>query len=178
MWILRTACLQLVEWARDPQTAHWTLAVNVSARQFRHCHFVDEVLGVLEETGANPHLLKLELTETLLLDDVEDTILRMDTLRASGLGFSLDDFGTGYSNYERLKHLNADIVKIDGCFIRHILTCPEDVIIVQSICALAKFRGLSVVAEFVETEPQRELLYSLGVDYLQGYLVGKPALLV
>ena len=85
MWILRTACLQLVEWARDPQTAHWTLAVNVSARQFRHSHFVDEVLGVLEETGPNPHRLKLELTETLLLADVEDTILRMDTLREAGL---------------------------------------------------------------------------------------------
>ena len=113
MWILRTACLQLVEWARDPQTAHWTLAVNVSARQFRHSHFVDEVLGVLEETGANPHRLKLELTETLLLDDVEDTILRMDTLRASGLGFSLNGFGTGYSSLSYLKRLPLDQLKID-----------------------------------------------------------------
>ena len=104
-WILRTACLQLVARSQNPLTAHWTLAVNVSARQFRHSHFVDEVLGVLQETGANPRRLKLELTETLLLDDVEDTIARMTTLRALGLGFSLDDFGTGYSSLSYLKRL-------------------------------------------------------------------------
>ena len=118
------------------------------------------------------------MTEAQAFSTAECTMLNIHLLRQAGFRIAIDDFGTGYSNYERLKHLNADIVKIDGCFIRHILTCPEDVIIVQSICALAKFRGLSVVAEFVETEPQRELLYSLGVDYLQGYLVGKPALLV
>ena len=137
MWILRTACLQLVEWARDPQTAHWTLAVNVSARQFRHSHFVDEVLGVLEETGANPHRLKLELTETLLLDDVEDTIQRMDTLRASGLGFSLDDFGTGYSSLSYLKRLPLDQLKIDQTFVRDLLTDANDASISRTIVTLA-----------------------------------------
>ena len=174
MWILRTACLQLVEWARDPQTAHWTLAVNVSARQFRHCHFVDEVLGVLEETGANPHRLKLELTETLLLDDVEDTILRMDTLRASGLGFSLDDFGTGYSSLSYLKRLPLDQLKIDQGFVRDLQTDPNDAAIVRTILALADSLDLAVVAEGVETTGQLEFLQRYGCKAFQGYLFGRP----
>ena len=175
MWILRTACLQLVEWARDPQTAHWTLAVNVSARQFRHSHFVDEVLGVLEETGPNPHRLKLELTETLLLDDVEDTILRMDTLRASGLGFSLDDFGTGYSSLSFLKRLPLDQIKIDQSFVRDVLEDPNDAAIVRTILALAQSMDLQVVAEGVETAGQLGFLRLHGCGGFQGYLFGRPA---
>jgi EAL domain-containing protein (putative c-di-GMP-specific phosphodiesterase class I) len=174
VWILRTACLQLVEWARDPQTAHWTLAVNVSARQFRHSHFVDEVLGVLEETGANPHRLKLELTETLLLDDVEDTILRMDTLRASGLGFSLDDFGTGYSSLSYLKRLPLDQLKIDQSFVRDLLTDANDASIARTIVTLAHSLDLGVIAEGVETQEQRDMLASLGCHTWQGYLFGRP----
>ena len=174
MWILRTACLQLVEWARDPQTAHWTLAVNVSARQFRHSHFVDEVLGVLEETGANPHRLKLELTETLLLDDVEDTILRMDTLRASGLGVSLDDFGTGYSSLSYLKRLPLDQLKIDQSFVRDLLTDPNDAAIVDTIIGLSRTLGLEVIAEGVETPEQRDLLANAGCMHYQGYLFSRP----
>jgi len=173
-WILRTACLQLVEWAQDPHTAHWTLAVNVSARQFRHSHFVDEVLGVLEETGANPHRLKLELTETLLLDDVEDTILRMDTLRASGLGFSLDDFGTGYSSLSYLKRLPLDQLKIDQGFVRDLQTDPNDAAIVRTILALADSLDLAVVAEGVETTGQLEFLQRYGCKAFQGYLFGRP----
>ena len=175
VWILRTACLQLVEWARDPQTAHWTLAVNVSARQFRHSHFVDEVLGVLEETGANPHRLKLELTETLLLDDVEDTIQRMDTLRASGLGFSLDDFGTGYSSLSYLKRLPLDQLKIDQSFVRDLLTDANDASIARTIVTLAHSLDLGVIAEGVETQEQRDMLASLGCHTWQGYLFGRPA---
>ena len=174
MWILRTAFLQLLEWARDPQTAHWTLAVNVSARQFRHSHFVDEVLGVLEETGANPHRLKLELTETLLLDDVEDTILRMDTLRASGLGFSLDDFGTGYSSLSYLKRLPLDQLKIDQSFVRDLLTDANDASIARTIVTLAHSLDLGVIAEGVETQEQRDMLASLGCHTWQGYLFGRP----
>ena len=174
VWILRTACLQLVEWARDPQTAHWTLAVNVSARQFRHSHFVDEVLGVLEETGANPHRLKLELTETLLLDDVEDTILRMDTLRASGLGVSLDDFGTGYSSLSYLKRLPLDQLKIDQSFVRDVLTDPNDAAIARTVVALATSLGLRVIAEGVETEAQREFLARNHCHAWQGYLLSPP----
>ena len=174
MWILRTACLQLVEWARDPLTAHWTLAVNVSARQFRHSHFVDEVLGVLEETGANPHRLKLELTETLLLDDVEDTILRMDTLREAGLGFSLDDFGTGYSSLSYLKRLPLDQLKIDQSFVRDLLTDVNDASIARTIVTLAHSLDLGVIAEGVETQEQRDMLASLGCHTWQGYLFGRP----
>ena len=174
MWILRTACLQLVEWARDPQTAHWTLAVNVSARQFRHSHFVDEVLGVLEETGPNPHRLKLELTETLLLDDVEDTIQRMDTLRASGLGFSLDDFGTGYSSLSYLKRLPLDQIKIDQGFVRGVLQHPSDAAIARTIIALADSLGLGVIAEGVETAEHHAFLLQHGCKAFQGYLFGRP----
>ncbi len=173
-WILRTACQQLVEWSHNPLTAHWTLAVNVSARQFRHSHFVDEVLGVLDETGANPRLLKLELTETLLLDDVEDTIERMTTLRALGLGFSLDDFGTGYSSLSYLKRLPLDQLKIDQGFVRDLLTDANDATIARTIVTLADSLDLGVIAEGVETEAQRDMLASLGCNTWQGYLFGRP----
>lgn len=173
-WILRTACLQLVEWAQDPQTARWTLAVNVSARQFRHPHFVDEVLVLLEETGANPQRLKLELTETLLLDDVEDTIKRMTILRAAGLGFSLDDFGTGYSSLSYLKRLPLDQLKIDQSFVRDLLTDANDASIARTIVTLAESLDLDVVAEGVETPEQRDMLSSLGCHLWQGYLFGRP----
>ena len=173
-WILRTACLQLVDWAEDPRTAHWTLAVNVSARQFRHSHFVNEVLDVLDETGANPHRLKLELTETLLLDDVEDTIERMATLRAVGLRFALDDFGTGYSSLSYLKRLPLDQLKIDQSFVRDLLTDANDASIARTIVTLAQSLDLSVIAEGVETPEQRDMLASLGCHTWQGYLFGRP----
>ena len=176
VWILRTACLQLVEWARDPQTAHWTLAVNVSARQFRHSHFVDEVLGVLEETGANPHRLKLELTETLLLDDVEDTIQRMDTLRASRLDFSLDDFGTGYSSLSYLKRVPLDQLKIDQSFVRDLLTDANDASIARTMVTLAHSLDLVVIAEGVETQEQRDMLASLGCHTGRATCSGAPGL--
>ncbi|WP_279626859.1 EAL domain-containing protein [Acidovorax radicis] len=173
-WILRTACLQLVAWANDAHTAHWTVAVNVSARQFRHPHFVDEVLGMLEETGANPQRLKLELTETLLLDDVEETIERMTTLRALGLGFSLDDFGTGYSSLSYLKRLPLDQLKIDQSFVRDLLTNANDASIARTIVTLAQSLDLGVIAEGVETFEQRDMLASLGCHMWQGYLFGRP----
>ncbi len=173
-WILRTACLQLVQWAGAPATAHWTLAVNVSARQFRHSHFVDEVLGVLEETGANPQRLKLELTETVLLDDVEDTIERMEQLRRHGVGFSLDDFGTGYSSLSYLKRLPLDQLKIDQGFVRDLLTDPDDASIARTIVTLARSMDLGVIAEGVETQEQRDMLANLGCDTWQGYLFGRP----
>jgi EAL domain-containing protein (putative c-di-GMP-specific phosphodiesterase class I) len=173
-WILRTACQQLAEWARDPVTAPWTLAVNVSARQFRHPGFVDEVLQVLEETGADPRRLKLELTETLLLDDVEDTIERMTTLRALGLGFSLDDFGTGYSSLSYLKRLPLDQLKIDQSFVRDLLTDANDATIARTIVTLAQSLDLGVIAEGVETPAQRDMLASLGCHTWQGYLFGRP----
>jgi len=135
---------------------------------------VDEVLGVLEETGANPHRLKLELTETLLLDDVEDTIERMATLRAAGLGFALDDFGTGYSSLSYLKRLPLDQLKIDQGFVRDVLTDTNDASIARAIVTLAQSMDLSVIAEGVETVEQRDMLASLGCHTWQGYLFGRP----
>jgi diguanylate cyclase (GGDEF)-like protein/PAS domain S-box-containing protein len=173
-WILRTACVQLVQWAQSPLTAHWSLAVNVSARQFRHPDFVDDVLTMLEETGADPQRLKLELTETLLLDDVEDTILRMTTLRALGIRFSLDDFGTGYSSLAYLKRLPLDQLKIDQGFVRDLLTDANDASIARAIVTLAQTMELGVIAEGVETAEQRDMLASLGCHVWQGYLFGRP----
>ncbi|WP_304412189.1 EAL domain-containing protein [Acidovorax sp. CF316] len=174
-WILRAACLQLVEWGHDAATAHWTVAVNVSALQFRHPHFVEEVVEVLKSTGANPLRLKLELTESLLLDDVEDIIRRMTTLRALGVRFSLDDFGTGYSSLSYLKRLPLDQLKIDQSFVRDLLTDPNDAAIARTIVNLAHSLDLGVIAEGVETLEQRDMLASVGCLHYQGYLFGRPA---
>lgn len=171
---------KMVCWlAEHPEETQGTrFSVNLMPSTLMQRGIATDIIRLFTHHRISPACIVIEVTEAQAFSTAECTMLNIRLLRQAGFRIAIDDFGTGYSNYERLKHLNADIVKIDGCFIRHILTCPEDVIIVQSICALAKFRGLSVVAEFVETEPQRELLYSLGVDYLQGYLVGKPALLV
>lgn len=135
------------------------------------------IVRLFAESQVDASRIVIEVTEEQAFSTAEHTARNIQLLRQAGFMIAIDDFGTGYSNYERLKRLDADIIKIDGCFIRNITSSTEDVIIVQSICALAKYRGLDVVAEFVETAAQRELLFNLGVDYLQGYLVGKPELL-
>ena len=173
-WVLETACLQLAAWARAPETAGLTLSVNVSARQFRHPGFVGQVRAVLARPGVDPHRLKLELTESLLLDDVPDTIAKMTALKALGLGFSLDDFGTGYSSLTYLKRLPLDELKIDQSFVRDVLTDPNDAAIARTIVALAHSLGLAVIAEGVETEGQREFLLASGCRAFQGYLFGRP----
>ncbi|MHB9118018.1 MAG: EAL domain-containing protein [Burkholderiales bacterium] len=173
-WVLETACAQLAAWADQTETAYLTLAVNVSARQFRYPDFVEQVLAVLDNTGANPQKLKLELTESLLVDDVEDTIAKMTALKASGVGFSLDDFGTGYSSLSYLKRLPLDQLKIDQSFVRNISTDPNDAAIARTIVALAQYLDLSVIAEGVETEEQRDFLARHGCPAYQGYLFGKP----
>ncbi|WP_019703643.1 EAL domain-containing protein [Paracidovorax oryzae] len=172
--VLQTACEQLVRWAAHPATAAFTIAVNVSARQFRQPDFVAEVLGTLAATGANPQRLKLELTESLLLGDVEDTIGRMAQLKRVGVGFALDDFGTGYSSLSYLKRLPLDLVKIDQSFVRDVLTDPNDAAIVRTILALAKSLDLQVVAEGVETAGQLSFLKLHGCEGFQGYLFGRP----
>ncbi len=174
VWILRTACTQLAQWSADAETAHLTLAVNVSARQFRHGSFVSELLEVLRETGANPGKLKLELTESLLLDDAEVAIARMTELRAHGVRFSLDDFGTGYSSLTYLKRLPLDQLKIDQSFVRDLLTNANDAAIARTIVALAHSLDLTVIAEGVETEAQRAALEGFGCEVWQGYLFGRP----
>ncbi|KFB66775.1 EAL domain-containing protein [Candidatus Accumulibacter vicinus] len=173
-WVLETACAQLVSWETVPEISHLTVAVNVSARQFRHVDFVGQVLAIIDSTGVNPQKLKLELTESLLLDDVEDIISKMTVLKAKGIGFSLDDFGTGYSSLSYLKRLPLDQLKIDQSFVRDVLTDPNDAAIARTIVALAQSMGLAVIAEGVETEAQREFLAANGCSAYQGYLYGRP----
>ena len=148
--------------------------MNVSVRQFRQPDFVEQVLGALQASGANPEQLKLELTESLLLTDVEDVISRMELLRRYGVGFSLDDFGTGYSSLSYLKRLPLDQIKIDQSFVRDVLLDPNDAAIVCTILALAQSLDLAVVAEGVEMTGQLGFLRLHGCEAFQGYLFGRP----
>ncbi|MDZ4253231.1 MAG: EAL domain-containing protein [Sulfuritalea sp.] len=173
-WVLETACRQLVAWAGQGDTARLSLAVNVSGRQFHQANFVEEVLAVLRLTGANPRRLKLEVTESLLLHDIEDIVIKMSTLKAEGVSFSLDDFGTGYSSLSYLKRLPLDQLKIDQSFVRDVLTDGNDAVIARTIIALGRSLGLAVIAEGVETEAQFEFLAAEGCDAYQGNLFGKP----
>ncbi|TRZ65276.1 MAG: EAL domain-containing protein [Rhodocyclaceae bacterium] len=173
-WVLQTACSQLTVWAARPEMAHLTVAVNVSAHQFRQHDFVDQVLAVLDETGANPQRLKLELTESLLISNMEEVIEKMFALKAKGVGFSLDDFGTGYSSLSYLKRLPLDQLKIDYSFVRDVLTDPNDAAIAKTIIALAQSLGLGVIAEGVETATQRDFLAGSGCHAFQGYFFSRP----
>jgi diguanylate cyclase (GGDEF)-like protein/PAS domain S-box-containing protein len=173
-WALETACAQLVEWSKDPRTEPLALAVNVSSRQFRQQDFADHILAMLDYTGANPKRLKLELTESLLVDNVDDVIAKMTALRARGVGFSLDDFGTGYSSLSYLKRLPLDQLKIDQSFVRDVLTDPNDAAIARTIVALGNSLGLAVIAEGVETEAQRDFLAKNGCNTYQGYYFSRP----
>ena len=173
-WVMEVACRQLTLWASRPEMEHLTVAVNVSARQFHQKEFVDQVLDVLQRTGANPKRLKLELTESMLVADIEDIITKMSTLKMKGVGFSLDDFGTGYSSLSYLKRLPIDQLKIDQGFVKNILTDPNDSAIARTIVALANSLGLSVIAEGVEIEAQRDFLAGLGCHAYQGYQFSRP----
>lgn len=174
-WALETACSQLAAWASEPAVAHLTLAVNVSVKQFRQPYFVDQVIAVLEQTGANPRKLKLELTESLFVDDVEDIIAKMTALKAKGVGFSLDDFGTGYSSLAFLSRLPLDQLKIDRSFVMDLESSDNNVAICAATISLAHSLKLKVVAEGVETEAQRYFLTTVHhCDLLQGYLLGRP----
>jgi diguanylate cyclase (GGDEF)-like protein/PAS domain S-box-containing protein len=174
MWVLQTACAQLRLWQDDALTRDLTLAVNVSAKQFRQADFVAQVQRVLLDSGAKPSQLKLELTESTVLENVEDTIAKMRELKLAGVGFSMDDFGTGYSSLQYLKRLPLDQIKIDQSFVRDIATDPNDAAIVQTIIAMSNALGLNVIAEGVETKAQQEFLDLRGCHAFQGYLFGKP----
>jgi EAL domain-containing protein (putative c-di-GMP-specific phosphodiesterase class I) len=173
-WVLESACAQLALWASRPETAHFTMAVNVSATQLSQAGFIDEVSAILNATGANPRQLKLELTESVLLSNLESIIEKMIALKAMGVGFSLDDFGTGYSSLLYLKRLPLDQLKIDRSFVRDILTDHNDAVIAKTIVALAQSLGLNVIAEGVETEAQRDFLASSGCPAYQGYFFSRP----
>nr|MBP6422670.1 EAL domain-containing protein [Propionivibrio sp.] len=149
-------------------------AVNVSARQFRQPDFADQILAVLNDSKADPAKLKLELTESLLLDDVDRIIAKMEILRAKGVGFSLDDFGTGYSSLAYLKRLPLSQLKIDQSFVRDVTTNPNAAAIARTVVALAQNLELGVIAEGVETEAQRDFLAQAGCFNYQGYFFGRP----
>ncbi|MBV8620228.1 MAG: EAL domain-containing protein [Curvibacter sp.] len=173
-WVLDTACALLAQWALDPHTARLSVAVNVSSRQFKHPDFVDHVVSALQQSGARPERLKLELTESLLVDDMEATIERMGLLKALGVGFSLDDFGTGYSSLSYLKRLPLDQLKIDQSFVRDVLTDPNDAAIVRTIITLGRSLGLAVIAEGVESPDQQDFLARHDCHAFQGYAFGRP----
>ncbi|MET3123647.1 diguanylate cyclase (GGDEF)-like protein/PAS domain S-box-containing protein [Oxalobacteraceae bacterium GrIS 2.11] len=172
-WVLKQACTQLVAWVDHAIASDITIAVNVSSRQFKQADFVEQVLQIIDATGANPRKLKLELTETMLLDNVDDVIGKMTALKSHGIQFALDDFGTGYSSLSYLKRLPLDQLKIDRSFVRDVLTDPDDAVIAQSIISLGKSLGLSVIAEGVETIEQRQFLFEHGCHEYQGFLFSK-----
>ena len=173
-WVLHTACLQLRTWAQDERYAHLSIAVNVSARQFRQSDFVQQVRHELASSGAAPERLELELTESLVLEDVETTIAKMAELRALGVRFSLDDFGTGYSSLQYLKRLPIDQLKIEQSFVRDITTDANDAAIVNTIIAMGRALGLEVIAEGVETREQQAFLFGHGCSLYQGYFFARP----
>ncbi len=173
-WVLETACMQIAAWAGRKEGAHLSIAVNVSGREFRQPKFVDHVLGALERTGANPYNLKIELSESMFGENVEDVIARMNKLKAYGVRFSLEDFGTGYSSMAYLKRLPLDQIKIDRTFVSDILKDPISGAVAQAIISFGKAMGLSVIAEGVETEEQRAFLAKMGCFSFQGYLFSHP----
>jgi EAL domain-containing protein (putative c-di-GMP-specific phosphodiesterase class I) len=177
-WVLHTACQQLQRWLsehhlreRHPQ---FTLAVNISAHQFRSPNVVADVRRALSQTQLPPGVLKLELTESLMVHDVEDIIAKMTEIRQLGVLFSLDDFGTGYSSLTYLKRLPLDQLKIDQSFVRELLDSTHDAAIIRTVVALGQTLGLDVIAEGVETDAQRTQLLSMGCTRYQGYWFSKP----
>jgi diguanylate cyclase (GGDEF)-like protein/PAS domain S-box-containing protein len=173
-WVLESACTQIAALTKRKETAHITIAVNISALEFRQHDFAQIVLSILDRTGANPKNLKLELTESMLVENVEDIIVKMTELKCHGLRFSLDDFGTGYSSLSYLKRLPLDELKIDRAFVRDMLVDATSGAIAKTIISLSKAMGLSVIAEGVESEDQREFLAGQGCHSFQGYLFSRP----
>ena len=173
-WVLETACRQLALWGNDEKKCNLELAVNVSARQFKSRDFVDKVAAVIKEQRVNPSLLKLELTESVVLENVADVVAKMHALKALGVKLSMDDFGTGYSSLSCLKQLPFDQIKIDRSFVRDIVTDPDDAVMVQSIIDMAHNFSLNVVAEGVEIEAQLAFLKLHGCMVYQGFLFSKP----
>lgn len=173
-WIVEEACHQLVQWSKNPATRHWVISINVSARQFQQQQFVTKLLSILQLTGADPRHLRLELTESMLVQNQQDIIAKMDELKNVGITFSLDDFGTGYSSLSYLKRLPISELKIDKSFINDVLINSNDAAIARMIIGLARSMELNVIAEGVETAEQRDWLEAHGCLHYQGYYFGKP----
>jgi EAL domain-containing protein (putative c-di-GMP-specific phosphodiesterase class I) len=175
-FVLESACQQLALWAKHAETADWVVAVNVSARQFAQDTFVESVANVLIATGANPQRLKLELTESMLVKNMDAIIAKMNAIKALGVSFSLDDFGTGYSSLSYLKQLPLAQLKIDQSFVRDLLTDTNDAVIARTVVALGHSLGMKVIAEGVETAEHCQALTEMGCDAFQGYYFGRPVL--
>ena len=173
-WVFEAACAQLKAWQQHETARDLVLAVNVSVKQLQHEDFVQLVKSIVERFQINPYRLKLELTESMLVENVEETIAKIEELRALGIRFSLDDFGTGYSSLQYLKKIPLDQLKIDQSFVRGIETDRHDRDIVRTVIAIAQSMDLDVIAEGVETEGQLHVLMDRGCNSYQGYLFGKP----
>jgi predicted signal transduction protein with EAL and GGDEF domain len=173
-WVMDTACRQLAVWRNNPLTSALSIAVNVSAQQFKRLDFVEEVASRLRNYEVDASLLKLELTESVVLNDVADVVAKMHALKKIGVELSLDDFGTGYSSLSYLKRLPLDQIKIDQSFVRDIATDPDDAVMVQTIIGLARNFRMNVIAEGVETQAQLDFLKQNGCMAYQGYLFSKP----
>lgn len=174
LWVLNKSCQTLAVWAEQSETEQLTLAVNVSAKQFNRDNFVDEIKEILNESRINPQRLKLEITESIIMVDVEQTIKIMNDLRELGISFSMDDFGTGYSSLAYLQRLPLSQLKIDQSFLRNLTVDSTDTVIIRTILALGNSLGINVIAEGVETQQQRDYLLNNGCQFFQGYLFGKP----
>lgn len=173
-WVLEAACAQLKEWEHNAHCNALSISINVSAKQFRQGGFVSQIQTAIKRYAINPKLLKLELTESILLESIEATIMIMNELKKTGIRFSLDDFGTGYSSLQYLKRLPLSQLKIDQSFVHDIVSDINDEAIVRTIVAMAQSMDLEVIAEGVETLEQRQLLQDTGCMKFQGYLFGKP----
>jgi EAL domain-containing protein (putative c-di-GMP-specific phosphodiesterase class I) len=172
--VLETACEQLKCWEVDDLTKNLVISVNVSAKQFHQGDFVQQVSSIIKKHGADPKLLKLELTESMLINNIDSIINTMSQLSDLGVQLSLDDFGTGYSSLQYLKRLPLHQLKIDQSFIHDLADSDSDKAIVRTIIALAKGLKLDVIAEGVETEDQRKFLIEAGCTHFQGYLFSRP----
>ena len=173
-WSLRVACSQLKRWESNPYFRHLTLSINVSAKQFHHVEFVDRIKTTISQHQVNPQLIQLEITESMLLENIDTVIEKMQDLRSFGIRFELDDFGTGYSSLQYLKKLPIDKLKIDQSFVRDITEDESDRSIVRTIITMAKSLNLGVIAEGVEIKDQQKFLLDNGCDHCQGYLYGRP----
>lgn len=174
LWVLEQGCLVLAEWQKNPQTRHLKLAINVSPRQFHQADFVQQVEKVLVDTGVNPDFLKLEITENLIMDNLDEAINKMHAIKKFGVGFSMDDFGTGYSSLASLQKLPLDQLKVDRGFIRDWVEAGNDAAIIRTIVNLGRTLGLTVIAEGVETSIQLDYLAQYGCPIFQGYYFSEP----
>jgi EAL domain-containing protein (putative c-di-GMP-specific phosphodiesterase class I) len=173
-WVLKTACARLKLWESNPLTRNLELAVNVSVRQFMELEFVEKTKNIIKQSDINPARLKIEITESMISENIETIIEIIKKLKSLGIKFSMDDFGTGYSSLSNLKRIPLDQIKIDQSFVCDLSTSSQDRSIVRTIIAMAQSLNFEIIAEGVETEEQRNLLIHKGCHNFQGYLFGKP----